>query len=209
MVCERCNNPVHDKDKFCGTCGAEIPPNAQDVALTEETPTQVHAPRGITARSGRRALTWTATIGALLVLLMGGVATALLGPSIEYVIKYPEMQETFEAENGAEVKVVFVEVFEAVPSANDLRNVAADVAERNPRYDALSIRFYDAQPDGSRPEDARNNREYNGVVSENGAVFVFNSEAGARFGNESEPTHFGEKYEEKYEVGIYVYEKKD
>ncbi|CAA9398623.1 MAG: hypothetical protein AVDCRST_MAG93-10109, partial [uncultured Chloroflexia bacterium] len=85
MYCAQCGSIAHTEDRFCGTCGAEIPSDAQAAAPTEEIPTQVHAPQGIPTRSGNRKRVLTIAVGALLVLLAGtgAVAYAAFGPSMD------------------------------------------------------------------------------------------------------------------------------
>ena len=81
--CVQCSSIVHAKDRFCGVCGGEIPPDAQDAAPTEEIPSQIRVPRRIPARSNSRMRIFAVVIGALLVLLTGTVAYAAFGPGTE------------------------------------------------------------------------------------------------------------------------------
>ncbi len=211
MICGKCGNLIREDSKFCGVCGARViradqrgvsAPTVNETSYASDDPTR------------RNKLVALATVIVLLMILAVSTLTIMRKDNsvkstgwfgAKYVIRYPEKQVEFQAENGAEVKIIYVEVFDTAPSEGDLQDMSADIADENSNYDLLSIRFYDAQPDGSRPEDYNNNRDDNGIISENGRVFVFNSEIGAEFGNYSEPTRYGEKYEEDYDVGTYVY----
>ena len=75
VYCTRCGSIVSAEDKFCGTCGAGVSPDAQVAAPTEEIPTIVRPPQGARGesrgRAGGRRLTLFLALGALLVLVVG------------------------------------------------------------------------------------------------------------------------------------------
>ncbi len=75
-VCHQCGNQMQPGDQFCGSCGAvALPPAPQtEKVVPEPTPAQ-----GATSRNSRRTLLFVGGVSVLLLLLVGGSATALLG----------------------------------------------------------------------------------------------------------------------------------
>ncbi len=86
ICCEKCGSTVQADDKFCGTCGSEVPTAAQDAAPIREVAGPSPAPQDASIRSrSRRASNWGVAVGALLVLLAGtgAVTYATLSPGLD------------------------------------------------------------------------------------------------------------------------------
>jgi hypothetical protein len=79
VYCGQCGNPIQEGDKFCGACGARIPPAAPNAANPEEIPQQVYAPPVVLSRSRSRTLILVIAVRALLVLLLAGAGVGALG----------------------------------------------------------------------------------------------------------------------------------
>ncbi len=101
VYCPGCGSMASSGDRFCGTCGAPIPPDAQDAAPAREVPNLVPPPRNVPAEGGsRRALRWIVPVGLLIVIIAGtgALAYAALGPGGLLGASEPQPPE---AEGGA------------------------------------------------------------------------------------------------------------
>ncbi len=83
--CGHCGTPVHDKDTFCGVCGAEILPSTQDQAYAQQIAEPSYIPEDDPTNPGNRKRLLAIAVGTLLVLLVGtgAVAYAAFGPSLD------------------------------------------------------------------------------------------------------------------------------
>lgn len=72
VYCGNCGSIVKTGDVFCGVCGTRIPPEAQEVVLTQEIPMQISPPPSIPSRRRNRKLTSGVMVGASLDLLLTG-----------------------------------------------------------------------------------------------------------------------------------------
>lgn len=84
VYCGSCGSMAYSTDRFCGTCGATIPSDAQPAAPTEDIPTLVQPPpmAAPTRGGGRRSPRWAVPVMLLVVMLasVGALAYAALGP---------------------------------------------------------------------------------------------------------------------------------
>lgn len=71
--CGQCGGSLEDGDRFCGVCGARIPPDAQDASPTQDIPTLVQPPPVVTTSRRSRSRIVAAVLGVLLVFLLGAV----------------------------------------------------------------------------------------------------------------------------------------
>jgi hypothetical protein len=107
VYCGNCGSIVQTGDVFCGVCGTRIPPEAQEVVLTQEMPMQISSPPSIPSRRRNRKLTSGVMVGALLfLLLVGAGALALTGfgsgaDLLGGVGEAPAPSETFGGSSGS------------------------------------------------------------------------------------------------------------
>jgi hypothetical protein len=78
VYCGSCGSIVQAGDRFCGVCGARIPPDAQDATPTEQIPTPVPPPPSIPSRRRNRNIVNGVMVGVLLVLLLAGAGALAL-----------------------------------------------------------------------------------------------------------------------------------
>jgi hypothetical protein len=72
VYCGNCGSIIQTGDVFCGVCRTRIPPEAQEVVLTQEIPMQISPPPSIPSRRRNRKLTSGVMVGASLDLLLTG-----------------------------------------------------------------------------------------------------------------------------------------
>lgn len=88
VYCGNCGSIARASDRFCGVCGAAIPPDAQAATPTEKTPVLVQEPRQDTPASGGavRRPRWVVPVALLIVMIAstGTLAYAALrgGPGM-------------------------------------------------------------------------------------------------------------------------------
>ena len=70
VYCARCGSIVDPGNNFCGVCGAKLSPDAQDVAPTQEIPTQVYPPPNVSSRLGDRGLAVVLGLGVLMIVVL-------------------------------------------------------------------------------------------------------------------------------------------
>ena len=71
IYCAECESLAGVEDRFCGVCGARIPPAVQEAAPTERIPVQVQPPPAYTRRGNNRTVATVVGI-VILVLVSGG-----------------------------------------------------------------------------------------------------------------------------------------